>query len=368
MSPSYVPVIAAKKGEFDALRNLHSLISEKTFPLFEIPPKKPESTLIEPPIDRTAKAAGKSWKNRSAFLDISKWRPNAKTESRIHVLEYAFSQFISEGVHVSPVIGYDRFDDPAYRLALGNIIEKYPNTTPCIRFDRESIKDDMRDEDYFSEQITDILETFDLNPSSCYAMLDFRDVSTTAIPDLVGHAEHAIQVLQSVGFKMIIFAGGSMPTTVDNAVKDRDSDGCIARIEMLTWKTISSSKGNKSIIFGDYPIRNPDAADGIIAIHANAKIRYTIKNQFFVVRGHSKKEDSLGLQHKILAAKMISSMHYAGPAASWGDGELQKCALGIREIKEATSMIAIDTNCHITAVVREIFEHQRSISLAKKTV
>ena len=205
------------------------------------------------------------------------------------------------------------------------------------------------------------MDTLDLDPSSCYAMLDFRDVSNIAAPDLIEIAENAIHVLRDAGFEEVIFAGGSMPVTVDNAVKTRDSAGCITRIEMLAWKAIFSATADNSIIFGDYPIRNPDAPDGVIAPHANAKIRYTINNQFFIVRGHSKKEDSLTIQHQILAKHLISSKFYSDPTNCWGDAELQKCALGIREVRDPTSMIAIDTNCHITATVKEIFEHHTSI-------
>jgi hypothetical protein len=369
MSLLYVPVMAAKRGEFTALSNLQTSISEKAMPIFELPAQKPDATMFEKSISKTAGNAGKAWSGRSAFLDISKWSPNARTESGIHVLEYAFSQFESNGILVNPVVGYDRWDDPAYSQALKNIRTMH-RITPCIRLDREAIQDDMLDVEYFSERIGDIMAALAVSPTNCYVLVDFGDVSTIPVPDLIEHAENAINVLRGLGFSVVIVAGGSMPTAVNEAVDTPDAVGCIPRIEMLAWKAIFSEGKDRNVIFGDYLIRNPDAADGVIAPHANAKIRYTIENQFFIVRGHSKKFDSLTIQHKELSSRLVGSAHYMGPSFSWGDSEVLSCSTGVKEIRDPTTMIAVDTNHHISAVISEVFEHQRATvpSMAKGLV
>ena len=360
MSLLYVPLMAAKRGEFAAQTNLQAAISEKVMPLFELPAPKPGTTEFEKAICRTAVGAGKAWPGRAAFLDISKWSPNARTESGISVLEYAFSQFRSCGVPAHPVVGYDRWDDPSYSQALKNIRAMTP-VTPCIRLDREAIQDDILDVSYFSERMNDIMASLEVGPSNCYVLVDFGGVSTMAVPDLIEDAENAVSVLRSLGFSVVIVAGGSMPAAVNEAVKTRDDEGCIPRIEMLAWKAIFSGSQDRNIIFGDYLIRNPNAADGVIAPQANAKIRYTIDNQFFIVRGHSKQMDSLTIQHKALSRKLVESAHYLTPTFSWGDGEVLNCSTGVKEIRDPTTMIAIDSNHHISAVVSEVFEHQRTV-------
>jgi len=368
MSILYVPLMAAKQGEFVALTNLQVSISDKTMPLFELPAQKPGTKAFEKAICRTAAKAGKAWPGRPAFLDISKWSPNARTESGIHVLEYAFSQFRSSGVPAHPVVGYDRWDDPSYNQALKNIRAIAP-VTPCIRLDREAVQDDMLDVPYFSERMNDIMASLEVGPSNCYVLVDFGGVSTISVPDLIEYAENAVSVLRSLGFSVVIIAGGSMPAAVNEAVATRDAEGCIPRIEMLAWKAIFSGSQDRNIIFGDYLIRNPNAADGVIAPQANAKIRYTIDNQFFIVRGHSKQLDSLTIQHKELSRKLVGSAHYVTPTFSWGDSELLNCSTGIKEIRDPTTMIAIDSNHHISAVISEVFEHQQTVvpSLATMT-
>lgn len=366
MSLIYVPLMAAKRGEFTALTNLQESISERAMPLFELPAQKPGAQMFEKAICRTAAGAGKAWLGRPAFLDISKWSPDARTESGIHVLEYAFSQFRSCDVRAHPVVGYDRWDDPTYRQALKNIRNMFP-VTPCIRLDREAIQDDLRDVPYFSERMNDIMASLEVLPKNCYVLVDFGDVSAIAVPDLIEDAETAVSVLRGLGFNLVIIAGGSMPAAVNKAVESPDAEGCILRIEMLAWKAMFSRTQDRGIIFGDYIIRNPNAADGVIAPHANAKIRYTIDNQFFIVRGHSKKLDSLTIQHEGLSAKLVGSVHYMTPTFSWGDGEVLNCSTGLKEIREPTTMIAVDTNHHINVVIAEVFEHQRAVVPALAT-
>lgn len=361
MSLQYVPVMAAKRGEFTALINLHASVSSSIFPLFELPEKKADAVMVESTINRTASSAGKAWSNRAAFLDISKWVSNARTESGIHVLEYAFSLFHSKGVLAHPVVGYDRWADPDYSQALKNIRNLYP-VTPCIRLDREAIKDDLRDLPYFASRINAMMTGLQVRPVNCYVMVDFGNVCTTAVPDIIEDTEVAVAVLRSLGFSKIIVAGGSMPAGVNEAVDAHDAEGCISRIEMIAWKAVFSVLMDRDVIFGDYLIRHPAAKDGVIAQHANAKIRYTINNQFFILRGHSKKVDSLTSQHKNLAQKLIKSTHYREPSFSWGDSEILSCSIGVRELRDATSMIAIDSNHHIKTVLMEIFEHQQQVA------
>ena len=363
MSLLYVPVMGAKKGEFTALTNLPEAISEKVMPAFELPTQKPDTRLFEKSILRTATSAGKAWAGRPAFLDISKWKPNARTESGIHVLEYAFSVFRSNGVPVQPIVGYDRWGDSTYAQALKNI-RVSAQTTPCIRLDREAVRDDMLDVDYFSERMNEIMDSLNVEPANCYVMLDFGNVASLAVPDLIGDVERAVGVLRGLGFGMVIVAGGSMPTVVNEAVSTANSEGCIPRIEMLAWKAVFSASKDPAVIFGDYLIRSPNAAENVIAPDANAKIRYTIVNQYFVVRGHSKRLESLTLQNKRLCATLVASAHYMGPMFSSGDADVLNCSIGIREIRDATTMIAVDSNHHVAAVVAEIFEHQRTVTTA----
>ncbi|UGQ46158.1 beta family protein [Massilia endophytica] len=352
----YVPILPAKQGEFAALSNLQPSYKSRIRPVFDVPnpgPGKPR----EMPMSRTAAKAGKAWGGKEAFLDITKWKSNARTESGIHVLEYSFAQFRAEGVQVHPVVGYDRWDDPEYSQALKNIAASH-TVTPCIRLDRESLEDTY-DLSYFSERMGAILVELEVEPKDCVVLVDLGDVSKASVPDVLGDAETAIDAVRSIGFETVVIAGSSMPATINLAVDEPDAVGCIPRIEMMAWKAIFEDRNDLKIVFGDYAVRNPDALDGVPAPHANAKIRYTISNQTFVVRGHSKKITRLAIQNTELACILVSSHHYMGPTFSWGDSQILQCSVGAVEMGSPTTWIAIDSNHHIQAVLTEVFEFQR---------
>lgn len=361
MAYVYMPIMAPKKGEFTALGHLSQSVQGRTLPLFELGGRKPGVNQIEKSIARTAQAAGKVWSGRRALLDASKWRPNDRTENRIHVLEYAFDQFQKNGIELVPVVGYDRWDDPSYRSAVENIVEK-SRLMPCIRIDRESLNDEIRDVEHFGGRIRGILDHLELAANECLILLDFESVSSLSVPDFIALADVGISTCRALGFSRIAIAGGSMPATVDAAVQSHDSEGCIPRVEMMGWRAVVS-RGASDILLADYVIRCPSAVEGIISRHANAKIRYTIKNQFFILRGHSKDWESLERQHKVLAEKLISSHHCAGPQFSWGDSQVMGCALGNRPIRDATTMISVDSNHHIVSIMDEILEHRRTVTM-----
>jgi hypothetical protein len=351
--------LAAKRGEFSALLNLEGTTTNRIMPLFHVP-NPGDGKSLEDAIAKSACNTGKAWSGREAFLDIVKWKPNARTESGIHVLEFSFSQFRSQGVIVHPVVAYDRWDDNEYNQALKNIRALY-SVKLCIRLDSEAIED-MGDLPYFADRMNQIMSELDVGPTNCYVLIDLGDVSKSAMPAILAKAEAAIDVVRSLGFGTVILAGSSMPASINEAVATNDSAGCIPRIEMMVWKAIFSDRNDHNIVFGDYVIRNPNAADGVIAPHSNAKIRYTINNQYFIVRGHSKQKTRLAPQNNKLAQTLMASPHYMGATFSWGDAQIMECSIGTKEMGSPTTWIGIDSNHHIHAVVAEVYEHQQLIA------
>lgn len=359
MNPIYVPILAAKQGEFSALLNLQSTVSNRIMPLFHVPnPGSEKST--EDAIAKSAVKTGKVWNGREAFLDIVKWKPNARTENGIHVLEFAFSQFRSQGVTVHPVVAYDRWEDHEYSQALKNIRASH-SVMLCIRLNSEAIED-MGDLPYFANRMNQIMSELDVGPTNCYVLIDLGDVSKSAMPDVLANAEAAIDAVHSLGFGTVILAGSSMPASINEAVGTRDNVGCIPRIEMMVWKAIFAVRNDSRIIFGDYAIRNPNAADGVRSNHINAKIRYTVNNQFFIARGHSKQITSIGLQSKELAKTLVASPYYMGPTFSWGDAQILQCSIGTKEIGSLTTWIGVDSNHHIQTIVAEVYEYQQQVA------
>ncbi|MFL9940392.1 beta family protein [Paraburkholderia graminis] len=362
MSPLYVPILKAKKGEFSALRSLPATVASKILPVLDVPmPGEKSTDTFEEAITKTAYAMGKAWSGRPAFVDMSKWKPNARTGGRVHVLEYAVSAIVDQGVLPYAVVAYDRWDDMEYSQALRSIGATFGSKF-CLRLNAEALED-MRDPDFFQERLEAIVDGLGIVPEDSVAIVDFGDVGHRSVPDLLDRADVAIEQLQDSGFGSIVIAGGSMPEFVNEAVRKPNEAGMVHRVEMLLWKAIFADRRSDSIVFGDYGIRNPNAMDGIISTHNNGKIRYTIDNQFFILRGQSKQLTRLGLQQKALSALLVNSPHFMGERFSWGDSTIVTCSdPNSKYMGGPTEWIGIDTNHHIHAVLAEIFEHQRRVT------
>lgn len=363
----YVPIMQAKQGEFMALEHLAENTKNQIMPVFEIPKIQISKKSLEARLEKIAVDTSKVWNGREVWLDISKWAPNAQTESGVHVLEFAFRELRKRNVVVHPVVGYDRIEDPIYLQTLKNIQQYYPIKV-CLRLNNETFED-MGDDAYFIDRLHFILEELDIIPRDCVILADFGDVTKDAVADMLEVAKTVIKNIQQHGFRRIVLAGSSMPASINEAVENRNSIGYVPRKEIMTWKEIVNENRDINIIFGDYVIRNPNPADGVIALEANAKIRYSVPNRYLIARGHSKKKTRLAEQNRALAMKVISTQAFCGPDFSWGDSQIMICAMpGSKDMGWPTEWVAIDSNHHIQAVVSEVLEHMIRVTHGRVVV
>ena len=130
----------------------------------------------------------------------------------------------------------------------------------------------------------------------------------------------------------------------------------LLRKEMLTWQALRLS-------VPEVPrkrrlcVRGPTTTEAR-SKYTNGKIRYTIKKQIFVVRGHAFTEDHSNAQMGGLAAAVVRSPHFLGENFSWGDGQIKLCSRQ-GAFGNPGTWIAIDTNHHLVFVVQEVDEFER---------
>ncbi|MCA6926521.1 beta family protein [Pectobacterium versatile] len=365
MYPTYVPILRAKAGEFKALKKLEVNYSEKIWPFFEIPQLTDDAKdlkalrgsvqLTQDFLNLVANGIRDANSSPSIFFDLFDWKADSYVETGEHILSYMYRALAASGVIVHPVIGFDRWDILDYRSALKGL-DIPDGTMFCLRIDSTSI-DDAYDVDYFTETIHDILDSLGLSGDEVMVMFDFGDVTHKSIVSMHADMQHLIAAVDEFGFACIMLAGCSFPMMINDAVKDVDSTAFVERKEMHVWKAMYPDI-QKPFIFVDYGIRNPKGGDGIKAVHANGKIRYTIKNKYFVARGHSKQKGNKGAQMYDLARAIVNSPHYLGAKFSWGDECIEACSR--EKIKGGpTQWISYDTNHHVTFVVEEVLEFQR---------
>ena len=370
MIPKYIPILRAMEGEFSALENLDQEEHRKILPLFEFPTlplKLPKWLSLEENPTESLLAAkvsliSASRKKLPVLFDFSRWQTDSKTEAGMHVISFAFDQLIRNDVEAIPVIGYDRWSDDNYSDALINLDNKHQQY--CMRLEAYAFED-MIEEEFFLETLNSIIDKLNINTSRCSVILDFGDVTASSTETIQQDIITAFEILKQYNFKHISTAGCSLTTIINNMVEEPDSSANVLRLEAVAWKAIKHTYNN--LIFGDYGIVNPNMSENIIAPDANGKIRYTIPNNYLIARGHSRRRGNKGEQMWDLSQQVVDSMHYMGSLFSWGDQRIHDCSN--REFKGNPSQwVAIDTNHHINAVLNEVFEFEKSLSVPREAL
>lgn len=378
MIHSYMPIYKAKGAEIEALANARPQHLHRTLPLFEIPQITDKVRSLvkyrEVPaitcayLTNAASEIASVRAGMDVMVDIPLWAPDAQVETGEHVLQYLYSRLTAHGVNVIPVIGFDNWESETYRIAMQSL-ELPTGQYICIRLDWHAIQD-ASDPEYFEERILEILDDMQLEPSRCGIILDFGDVTKISIPELLEHAERVMQILADGGFRHFATAGCSLPATINEAVKDRDSAGKVLRKEWLLWQSMRTQYSTLKWSFGDYGVRGPHTKDDAPTPDANGKIRHTIKQHYYVVRGHSLRLGNKGAQMFELAEHLVQSEHFLSPDFSWGDAQIfEKSKARTNphlKIKPGghSKWIAIDTNHHLAWVIAEIDEVQISQPIA----
>ncbi|WP_085711870.1 MULTISPECIES: beta family protein [unclassified Pseudomonas] len=376
MNSQYFPVVRAKAGEIEALKNLSKLDKaslERCTPIFEITKlegksleaaRKKSNTPFEDYLDARAHQIAEIFIGKHVILDVSQWPIGFSTEGGEQILSYICNSLSELGVLVCPVIGYDRWEAVEYRETIKSMVlpEK---AFYCIRLDSLAIED-LGDVDHLDEIIEDMVLSAGLNERSTPVLIDIGDVTKLPMQDVMEIVETAYGHMKGLGFEYIIMAASSIPDSIDKAVKDRDSSNLVQRKEMIVWKGFLSANPTASLYFGDYGVRNPRSSDAI-ATNMNVKIRYTVNNAFFVVRGHSVKGEDGFAQSQKLSKKIVESIHYRGVGFSWGDAKIMQCSLG-KLIGSPTNWISYDTNHHLKTVVGEIHEFTTQLAAVAERV
>ncbi len=366
MAANYLYIAKTKPGEFAALSHLKGSHKRHVMPLFDLSRVrdglakfKYVADLNQAYINDVCEQISEFWCGRTALIDAMRWDPSAVLKSGQHVISYFYDRLSTLGVHVIPVLGYDRWESAPYRKALQSL-DLPQDQLVCLRLETEAIKDSAEPE-FFRAQVESMVSDIDVSPRNCLALIDFEDITAASVELLLDRSAQAVEALKGIGFNRYATAGCSMPPSIELAVPDKNSTGKVIRKEWLLWQAMRATYPQYSWLFGDYGIRGPKSADDVPNPHTNGKIRYTTNGMYFVARGHSMMKDNKGAQMHDLAMTVQKSKYFMDAAFSWGDAELIACAMkelrGKKPFKgNQSTWIGIDTNHHLTWVGQEVAE------------
>lgn len=365
MGPTYLPILKSLTSEYEASKHMDAAHAAVIHPLFDVPvisenrqkAKKYQNSFTPKSdyLDEVAESVAKYWKGDLVLADAFNWAPDATVETGEHALAYLYASLKGQGVTVAPVVGYDRWDDQLYQLAMRGLdLSGAPYV--CLRLEASAVED-AAEPDVFHDRMQEMLEDMQLSPAECAVLLDLGDLTSKPLIDITSDTTRVLQLLSGYGFRYIATAGSSMPKSVDLAVKKKDSTAKVIRKEMLLWRALRTEFSGIPLVFGDYGVRGPGSNDAIRNPNANAKIRYTCDKAFLVSRGHSI-AGGWALQMPAVAAEIANAKEFL-PGFSWGDQVIADCSNGLPVKNGHGKWIAYDTSHHLAFVVEEVREFER---------
>lgn len=352
----YVPILKWKAAEQQALKNLGTQAKNVTTPVVQLvmptpqknkkdgTPKEPSELIAESVSMFRGRLPGigtkikECWGDSPIFIDVNLVIDSSlKTEAFAMVLSSGSEQ----GCFLIPVISL-KYDSDLQSLAI-SLAKKF-RTGVCLRLNRR----DFSDEENLAEKIQDFLNRYSLKETEVDLLVDFLVADPTP-PDF----KMIIAKIPNLNrWRTFTFASGAFPVDLTKFRVDEEN-----RESRLDWKNWSSSVVSGGAFrmpsFGDYTIQHPIYKEGLSFFTPSASVRYTLPEEWLIMRGNKGKH-----QHYIAHAKiLVGRKEFFGKNFSFGDNfifekSLQK--IPAKNPGNATNWLVAGINHHLECTAHQI--------------
>lgn len=349
----YVPIIKWKRGEQKALEYLGESLKNMMTPLIEIPPIEWDYQKGEPKktIDEHLKGIGasmsKSWNHEGPiFIDaFNVCTEDVETmESGQHPLEFIINEINNENFTAIPVTSMEQGKN--YQGAVKGLLETYEDGY-CLR---------LTDKDFDDAEKTFhiIRETFGDNFNETDLIIDFQYLD----PEYESRMKKMIlsifnEIPDMSSWRTFTFCGTAFPKVLSEKIPT-GSDGYIRRVAWTIYKSLRKKGLERIPAFGDYNISHTDYLEiDPRVMQMAASIRYTIDEDFLILRGYSVKDNGWG-QMVDLTKRLVNNREYAGKDFSYGDQYIYDCCLGNETTGNAETWRRVGANHHLSFVINQL--------------
>jgi hypothetical protein len=355
-SPTYLPILKAKKGEFAALQTLRFSKHSEIIPLLEIVPQSKASKeeistkkAFEEHLHSQAKSVFEIWKGRGNPLLID---THLLGELAASAMSTIFARVKSlqpkdpdePKVRLIPVV-YTMNAKPPYSCV--SEILKEQGEGICCRIPISSPTPINKG------TVAAFLKKFRLQPEQVDLLLDAGCISN---PDeVLTNLTAKLSLLPLASkWRTLAVAGSSFPKSLGGFKQG------ISEIERHEWKIwlqiVTESNLGRIPIFSDFGIQNPALPSG--GRKGVPNIRYTAGDRWLVFRGttadtRTPKMNDVA-QYKELVIQVSKHTEFCRENYSVGDMYIEDCANGTVPSGNPTKWREVGTNHHITYVVDQI--------------
>jgi len=353
----YVPILKGKLGEFNALKQLYSQDRAALTPLIEVAPvdwdydddqaKKTEALHLEAVQDKMVKGWGV---DRPFFVDLGAANlttPVVGDALNRHPYTYFFDIARAKGLLAIPVVPLT--PDPALLAAVVAIVAR-DNRGVMVRVARDDISSPT-----FYQALINAPLALGRPPAQIDLMVDLEDVdASTVAPYLMALPQILPQLPHLSAWRTFTLAGCGFPQSLAGFVV-----GSVASVPRVEWNLWTGLLGRlpqsvRAPAFSDYGVAFVDLPDidprFMSPLH---NIRYTIANEWLIVRGQSVRKQR-GPSNSQLCQLLMGLPEFCGPQFSEGDKHIVLCATAQTGPGNMTTWRQVGTNHHLTFVVRQL--------------
>ena len=343
----YVPVLKVKRGEKQALASIELGIRKHVTPLLEIVERKGTADKL-PTIDEHLSTGFKDLAPSldgyaRCLLDVREIAPDGSSAAA-----EAFSRASNAGISFTPVTGISRTVDVASAVS-------YSGTRGIgVRLTRE---------EFWSEHLTVDLNRFlsanGLTPDCVDLIVDLGPVEGYVTAGVIAFTQAFLADVPNQGqWRTLTVTGSAFPRSM--GVVNRNSSARAERYEWLAWRDglfHRRASLERLPTFSDCAIQHPVGVENFDpkVMQVSAAIRYTLANDWLLVKGESTKVVRPSTQFPQLATRLVYGQlqgDFAGAVHCMGCKMAKGSADGGDGLGSAEVWRKIGTIHHITTVVQ----------------
>ena len=215
----------------------------------------------------------------------------------------------------------------------------------CLRLVRADFKD-LQD---LAKRIDAFLNTCSLPIGQIDLLVDLKEDTDNEYTSILGLCQKMPNITE---WRTFALASGAFPVDLTGCRPDKKN--LIPRMDWKNWLGQRGVPMKRHPSFADYTIQHPVYKEGAQFFAPSASIRYTLKDEWIVMRGQRGKSQQYLANAAILAG--LPEYKTFGEGFSYGDGQIKSKSkdLSSKETGNATTWLVVGINHHLACVISQI--------------
>lgn len=340
----YVPVLKVKGGEKRALQRIPQIHQSRIVPLLEIVERKPPKTSSAHLNTAFTNLAEALHPYPRCFLDAHEIAADGQTGAA-----EVFQRASDAGIVFTPVTGVSRSIDVVPALA-------HRTNGLALRLTRSEFENGG-----LATRIDVFLSQHGLLPEELDLIIDLGAVEDLVVEGIAAlTSAFMVEVPHQQRWRTFTISACAFPKGM--GAVDRNSHALIERAEWLAWKNYLY--GNRADLqrlptFSDCAIQHPAGVEGFDPriMPVSASIRYSLENDWLLIKGHSTRASRPGEQFPALARELVYGnlrSHFYGSVHCNGCEFMKAAADGATGLGSAGVWRQLGTIHHLSVVIQAL--------------